>query len=326
MKLKKEYLILIVVIAALGLYLATRSLNRNNDQLPQPAKLENAKIDRLLLTDKKNPTLELVKKDEHWFIEPKGYPADDAKIKNMVNTISNLELTALVSESGNYDRYGLSPDQKVFVQAFSGGTAVRAFSIGKEAPTYRHTFVQMKGDPNVYHARGQLVHTFDQNISGLRDKSIFNVDKADITGVTLKKSGKELTLAKKEVPAKKSAPEAKKDATSKQAPTTEWQAADGRTVDQNGMDRLLGEIDHLDCDSFLQDDAKAKLSNAVWTITFKKGQQENSLSVYPKLEDKVERMPAMASTTQYAFLLNQTRINAIEKSMDDLLGIKEKKK
>jgi hypothetical protein len=326
MKLKKEYLILIIVIAAIGLYLATRSLNQNNNQLPQPAKLENAKINRLLLTDKKSAPLELVKKDEHWFIEPKGYPADDAKIKNMINSICNLKLTALVSESGSYDRYGLSPDQKIYVQAFSDGTAVRAFSIGKAASTYRHTFVELKGDRNVYHARGELVHTFDQNVSSLRDKTIFNVDKAGITEVTLKKNDKELTLDKKEVAQKNNAPEAKKDATPKQAPPTEWQAADGGAVEQDVVDRLLGEIDHLDCDAFLKDDAKTQLGKAIWTITFKKGQKERSLSLYPKLNTKDDKLPATASTTQYAFYLKQYRINNIDKNMNKLLGIKEQKK
>lgn len=323
MKFKKEYLILIVVIAALVLYLSTRSLNRNGDQLPQPAKLESAKIDRLVVTDKKNASLELVKKDERWFIEPQEYPADGVKVKNMISAISDLTLTALVSESGSYDRYGLTEGDKISVQAFSGGDAVRGFSIGKVAPTYQHTFVLLKGNPNVYHARGQLVRTFDQSVGSLRDKTIFDVDKEGITAVTLKKGDKTLTLNKAQIAKPEPEPdEAKKNDTPAQPPATQWQAPDGQTVDQNVADRLLGEINRLSCESFLPDDAKTNMGDPLWTISFKKGETEQNLSVYPKLDDKADKMPATASTSKYAFLLNQPRIDTIERDMNSLLGIK----
>ncbi|RJQ68191.1 MAG: DUF4340 domain-containing protein [Desulfobacteraceae bacterium] len=330
MKLKKEYILLIGVIAALVLYLSTRSLNQDGEKLPQPSKLENAAINRLVLTDKQNAPLELVKKDDRWVIEPKGYPADSAKVKNMVNSLSDLTLTALVSESGNYERYGLAAGEKIFVQAFSDGSPVRVFSIGKAAPTYQHTFVVLEGDPRVYHARGQLERTFDQSIDSLRDKTIFAIDKQSITGLTLKKGQKTLALVKKESRQPETPPETEKAETPAQPPAqppaTEWRDDGGRAADQNSVDQLLSAIDHLDCDAFLEDQAKTQLGEALWTISFKRAEEEYSLSVHPKLDENADKMPATASTMTQAFLLNQTRIKNIEKDLNRLLGIEEEKK
>ncbi|MEJ2027935.1 MAG: hypothetical protein P8X52_10995, partial [Limibacillus sp.] len=45
---------------------------------------------------------------------------------NMVKAAVDLTITDLISESGNYDRYALTDDKKIGVQAFSGGKMVRS--------------------------------------------------------------------------------------------------------------------------------------------------------------------------------------------------------
>jgi hypothetical protein len=326
MKFKKEVLILIVAIAVLLLYLTLRSTNRNEIQLPQPAQLEKTAISRLVLTGKQNAPLELVKKDARWFIEPHGYPVDNVKVNNMLHSISELKLTALVSESGSYDRYGLGAGEKISVQAYRGDSALRAFSIGKPAPTFQHTFILMEGDSRVYHARGQLERTFEQSVESLRDKTIFDIDKDSITSLTLEKKGKKLDVSKIRMDRRQPLPENEQQEESQvPAPTTEWQADGGRKVDQKSVERLLEDIDHLMCDAFLEDDAGKTLKDSLWRVTFKRGEEEFSFAVYPKMDEAASQLPLTASTTPYAFLLQETRLDNIEKHLNTLLGIEAKK-
>ena len=345
MKLKKEYILLTLVVVALVVYLTTRSANNDEEDLPQPAKIETAKVNRLVVTDKENPPVELVKKDEKWFIEPQGYAADSVKAKNMVSAVAELALTALVSESKNYDRYELTPKTRINVQAFGdGGTRLRAFDIGKAAPTFQHTFVTLDGDPKIYHARGQLRNTFEQSVEALRDKSIFDIDKESIASLTIQKQGKQLAASKVTPPkAEASAatpapsPEAAQEssatatpapsATPAEPPAPQWQAADGQALDKAEIKRILGAVARLQCDSFLDDAAKAKLTQgtALATLTFKNDQGEYTLSVFPKESETADKVPALASTTPYGFMLNEHRLKEIEKTIDKLLGIEAPK-
>ncbi|NIS75020.1 MAG: DUF4340 domain-containing protein, partial [Deltaproteobacteria bacterium] len=96
----------------------------------------------------------LSKRDNSWYIDPKGYSAESQKIKkDMLVTIEKLTLTALVSESKTYSRYHLGNDKKISVRAWAGNKLRREFEVGKAAPSLRHTFVKIAGDDRVYHAR-----------------------------------------------------------------------------------------------------------------------------------------------------------------------------
>lgn len=340
MKLKKEYIVLIIVIVGLVLYLTMRSANHAPEELPQPATVDKVKIDKLVVSVRKNEPIELVRKDEKWLVEPKGYPASDIKVKNMVNAVADLKLTALVSESKNYDRYDLTPQSKISVTAYADGKEIRQFNIGKAAPTFQHTFVQLLNDPNVYHARGQLVRTFDYTVDTIRDKNIFDLDNALVSAITLEKGDASVSLTKKEIAKEEQAGEdtkedagqesKQKDAESSDTPTEppeiQWQDADGNVVDKAGIDQLMGAIARMDCDGYLADDAQKDLTDPLFVISFKDDQREYTLSVYPAKDEKADSFSATASTTPYAFELKKGLIERIEKPLNKLLGIETPEK
>jgi len=339
MKLKKEYIILVVIIIALVLYLALNSGNDNDSNLPRPDKIEAAKINRIVIS-KADKTTELDKKDETWFIEPSGFKADKAKATNMVNALADIQLSALVSESGNYQRYGLAPDERISVKAYSGGKEVRSMDIGKAAPTYQHTFVKLAGDPKVYHAMGQINSTFDQSIEALRDKTIFDVDKKNIKTITFKKGDQTLALTRKEVPVEKPEPPAVESKDEKEnagaetetkaesqsenpPPEIQWQNEEGQAMDKGTVDRLISGIAKLSCDGFVQEGEEEKLQNPEWTVTFNDGQKDYTLSVYANDDEKATQMTATASTVDYAFVLKKYRVDRFEKAIKTLLGTGE---
>ncbi len=320
MKFKKEYIVLLLVIAGLVGYLSFRDSGQSDRDLPQPKAVDSAKIDRLIVTGKNHTPLEIVKKDEKWFIEPQGYPADSAQAKNMVNAIGELRLTALISESGNYDRYGLSDNDKIDVQVYAAGAKLNEIEIGATAPTNQHTFVMLTGDPNVYHARGNIQRTFDLTAEKLRDKSIFDFEAAHITAITLHEADKTIALSRKELPKEEKASGKEDPGGPAAKPKTEWQDTEGRAVDQNAVEQLLNNMAHLDCDTYMEDGAKEKLTDPTWTATFKNDKDEFTIALFGKVKPEADQRPATASASAYAFLLNQTRVQNYEKNLNTLFG------
>lgn len=327
MKFKKEVLILSAVIIALGLYLWNQGHNQGPEKLPKLTSVESGKINRLLVT-KAGKGLELQKKDEKWFIEPQNYAADSIKVKNMVNAAADLKITALVSTSGSYERYGLTDADKINVQTFADKQKLRDLDIGRLASTNQHTFIKLAGDNNVYHARGNLKRTFDQTADGLRDKLVLSFEKNSIDTVELQKGEQKLTLVKKTLPAEPGKDtEKEKNEKEKTAPEakTQWQDTQGRAVDQAAVASLLRTLSHLQCDAFMADNAKDQLKDAVWQANLKNAQGQYGLSIFAPPDKKEKRSAAVSTTNPYAFLLPETRVKSLETVTDNLLGAAKQK-
>lgn len=317
MKVKKEYAILAAAIAILVLYLVLRPDGHNQNRLPQPPAVDSDAIDRLVITKNDNTSLELFKKDNQWHIGSQGYRSDTAKAKNMVKTISELTLTAMVSESGSYERYGLTPNEKTSVQAFSKGTLLRAFDIGSPAPTHQHTFVLMQGDATVYHARGQIGRTFDHTMESLRDKTVFDFDRTQISAITLRRGDKSMALTKQPISPKSETPEA---ASSEIATWMEWHDASGQKVSQEAVAHLLDGMARMDCDGYLDDQAPERLTDALWSVLFENEHEAFTFSVFDKIDADDNKIPAMTSVNPYAFVLKQERVQGYAAALDQLLG------
>ena len=302
MKVKKEYFILLFIIVALSVYLALRSENQTHFKLPHPAKADSQKINRLLLT-KGDRTIELDKKDDQWSIAPKGYAADNIKVRNMVKAAVDLTPTDLISESGNYDRYDLTEAKKINVRAFADKQVVRNFDIGRVAPTYQHTFARLGDDPKVYQVRGRLDDTFGQTIDQLRDRTVVSFDKDDISELIVDKGAQSLAL---------------KLAQAK--PKPQWQDSQGKTVDQTAVTSLLGDFSKFSCSSFMADNAAETLKDPTWKLTFKGAKGAQTFSVYQPEKKTDTELPALSSQSPYAFLVGKSKAEGIEKKLDKLLN------
>jgi hypothetical protein len=328
MKLKKEYLILLLIIVALSAYLMMRSRNQTHYELPRPAQADSQQVDRLVIT-KNGESYELNKKDDQWTVGPKAYAADSVNVKNMVKAAVDLTVTDLISESGNYERYDLTDDKKIDVQAFSDGKMVRNFSVGKAAPTYQHTFVRLADDPKVYNARGQLNHTFDHTVGSLRDLTVLAFEKNAVTDLVIQKGEQILALTRKvTAPEEKSSPSDEAKAEDKKAdepqpqPQLQWQGPEGKPVDQAAVLSLLNDLSNFKCSAYMADGAAKDLEDKTprWTLTFKAGEKSPTLSVFDKPDSEVAEFPALSSAGPYAFTVAKSKEESIEKTIDKLLS------
>jgi hypothetical protein len=319
MKIRKEYIILVAVILALSLYLLLRKQDRTHYKLPEVPPIAQADISKIEIS-KKGSAVTLIKKDTIWRIAPQGYPADAGKVKGMLDAIEKLALTALVSESKNYTRYDLGADQKLMVKAWAGDVLKRDFTIGKVAPSYRHTFVRVSEDYRVYHASGNFRGVFDQTVDTIRDKVVLKFDKAEITEIRVSKGEESKIFGRKQVPVEIKL-EQEAEASSPPAARTEtlWETAEGQKADEAKLDRLLTILSNLRCEKYVDDREREDFTELLYTVRLR-GIQEYSLSILGRLNKDVKAYPAISSGNDYPFLLQEQQANDIMKDPEELLA------
>ena len=310
MKIRKEYIILVAVILALSLYLFLRKQDRTLYKVPKVPPIAQADISEIEIS-KKGTAITLIKKDNVWRIAPQGYPADAGKVKSMLDAIERLTLTALVSESKNYTRYDLGGDQKLMVKAWTEDTLKRDLTIGKVAPSHRHTFVQVGGDHRVYHASGNFRGVFDLTLDNLRDKTVLKFEKAEIQEVQISKGRESVVFGRKQVPveirldqeAEASSPPASKT-------DTLWETTEGQKADETKLDRFLNTLSNLRCEKYVDDRKKEDFTDPIYTVNLE-GAQEYMLSIFEKTEKDAKTYPAISSVNDYPFLLQEPQAQSI---------------
>jgi hypothetical protein len=330
--MKKELLILAVVIVVLLAYLVLKKSDNVQYDMPELETLKVDDLDKIEIT-KPDLTITLVKKDSKWLIDPQGYPTDEEKIKKISETVSGLTLTDLVSKAKNYSRYHLHKDKAISVKAYQKDKIVRQFEIGKAAPTYGHTYVKLKDDTNVYHAHESFRNDFDKKIDDLRDKTVMKLDKNEITGLEVDKEGAKYSFTRKvetPTPPAPLKPEDKKDEKQpetvtppqKQEEVISWLLPDGKKGKTSEVDSLIGQFTDLSCDKYIENKTKEDFKDQSPLYTIKlKGSKDFVLTLYKKLEegDDKGKYPVISSENPYPFLLSSYKGDQIMKKPEDLI-------
>ncbi len=318
MKIKKEYSILLAVIIALSLYLTLRNPDRTQYQLPEVPEVDRKDISKIEIA-KPDISIVLNKQGGSWHIAPQAYSADTDMVKNMLDVIEKLTLTALVSESKNYDRYNLNDNEKIVVKAWKEDTLRREFEVGKAATSYRHTFVKLAGDDRVYHARGNFRDKFDQTVDNLRDKTVLSFAQTEIREIRIAKGEQLMVFGRKQVPVEVTAG---KEAEVRSPPSpkaeTVWQTAEGKKGDESKLSRLLTTLSNLRCEKYIDDRKKEDFTNPIYALQLK-GLQEYTLSIFAKTDKSDKNYPAVSSANDYPFLLSDRQADDIMSNPDEML-------
>lgn len=323
MKRKKEFIILIIIIIGLSSYLYMRKTDKTHYELPEVPEVKGKDITKIEIT-KSNTTIVLNKKEGKWVITPPGYPADEKKIKNMVDIFEKIKLTALVSESKNYNRYDLGTGEKINTRAWIGETLIRDFDIGKTSSSSRHTFVRLADDKRVFHAREKFRNKFDQSLEKLRDKIVLSFEKDKIQEIKIDKDNKSFELVKKEIPVEiKVGGNADINNETESPPVpgkimTTWVTTDGKKAIESEVNNLLSILSSLSCEKYIVDRKKGDFKDPLYTVRLK-GIQEYTLSVFDKKDKGADEYPAISSENDYPFLLPKWRVDKIVKDPAEMI-------
>lgn len=323
MKLKKEFIILFVIIAVLISYLLLHKKDRTHYQLPVVPEIAKNRTTQIEINTSKDDIV-LNRKDKTWTIGPEKYPADPDKVKTMLDVIEKMTITALVSESKNYVRYDLNDDKKITIKAWDGTTLKRQFDIGKSATTYRHTFVKLDQDPHVYHARGDFRHKFDLTLAKLRDKNVLSFEQDHINIVQISKDKKTIVMKRNKRPeTKDEIKENETEPSPAKEPDIIWQTGDGHPLKASAVKGLLSFLSRLDCENYINSGKKEDFEGPVFVAKLTGEAKEYTLSVFSKTDKNATTYPAVSSENQYPFLLSESQVDDLKKMTEEILKKEE---
>jgi hypothetical protein len=302
MKIRKEYCILGIVIVACVAYLALYNKDRTRYTLPSPPPIDKDALSSVTIT-RSNATLRLEKRGNTWYIKPGGYPADKDRVNAVLEAFRGLTLTALVSESGSYSRYGLDNAGKITVNAWAGENMVRSVDIGDTASTRQHTFVKLPGDGNVYHARGNLKNLFEKSSDDLRDRRVLSFSQSDIRRIRITAGGDVRELVRQEAVTgeEKPGPQGKGESSGAPAKALPWNDTSGAAVDEKLVQRLLTICADMRCSAFIEG-GKEVPTKPLFRIEME-GTQTRVLTLFPGKDEGAKEYPAASSGCNYPFLL-----------------------
>ena len=310
MKFKKEYIVLILIIIALCVYLFMRSSDRTLYQLPELDGLKQSEITKIEISKDGNSFI-LEKRDNQWYLEPTGYLADKNKVNAMLNVFEALTLTALVSESKDYNRYDLQPEKRITVKAWQAEALRRNFDIGKAGSSFRHTFVKLGDDSRVFHATDNFREKFDFTVDDLRDKTVLSFRTTDIQEIQITRDQASVKLIRSEVPIKPAVSQPEKaDSTPAVAVKFEWQSSDGQKGNDRKLNRLLTTLGSLKCADYINDRRKDAFSAPIYAVKLK-GNQDYQLDIFAKLQKDDQNYPAVSSASDYPFFLSDSQVQQI---------------
>jgi hypothetical protein len=324
---KKEFIILAVVIVALSLYLMLQDPDKMQYDLPR---LDAISVETLTSIEIQKPgeTIRLVKGEGKWSLDPQGFPADEKAVKDITNAVKDFELVALVSQAKNYVPYGLDAENRIVARAFQGEEVVREFEVGNVASTYRHTFVKLPEDDRIYHSSKAFRNYFNKKIEDLRDKSVLKFDQSEISQVQIDWKNRNLTFAKKVTPVEAKADEneeaAKEGAPAGPTEMISWITPAGIEGNRDILDNLIRDLADLSCQKYENKKGRQEYKDPIYTVTLK-GAEDYSLSIYAKVEADGGSYPALSTGNAYPFHLATYKAEGLMKKVEEFFP-KEKDK
>jgi hypothetical protein len=312
MKGKKEIAILFFIMAVLVFYIKSEKRAKTTYDLPDIPKIETGDVSKLTIKNKDSEIV-LLKENNAWLVGTQKYPADSSTVEKMLIQVTDISLTALVSESKSYSIYDLDNDRKIVVRAFKGDEIIRTISIGKPASSHRHTFVMIGDDHRVFHAEGNIQADFSRTVPDLRDKKVMAVQD-EISELSLQMGDKKMTIVKATAPVSVDVNEEKTG----EQPLDEgpkWKTVDGTPVKDSEIDSIISSLSDYQCDNYIEGKTKQDFTSPVYTAVFK-GTKEYSISFYEKQDEKY---PAVTSESEYPFIVSEWKAKKIMKELDSLI-------
>ncbi|MBU1170539.1 MAG: DUF4340 domain-containing protein [Proteobacteria bacterium] len=318
--MKKEYIVLALIIITLSAYLVFHKSDSTHYTLPVLEDLSNSDITRIDILHGTTP-LTLEKNSDQWVVGDDKLPANTTMVTAMIKSIKDLKLTALVSESKSYNRYELDEDNRIRVSAWSKDKMVRTVDVGKAASSFKHTFVKLETDPRVYHAEENIRNIFNKTEDNLTDKGVLNVDSANVYQLQVTENGKTVSLVKKQEPVTVDVTQQKKKDESTEAPPAPepkdtWTDASGKDKDLEKITGFVSLFSNLKCTNYIKGLAKDSLTDPILDVSIT-GDKAYTLSVFAKKEGEKD-YPAVSSESAFPFTLPEAKVDDIKKKFGEI--------
>lgn len=191
MKLRKEYIIAAVLIAASVLYLVFRNDSRVNYEIPRFSALEKDNITSVSVSGS-DGSIELKKENGDWVISPGGYRVSASEMNRLLSEIDTLSIVDLISPREDYSRYELDDVKGITIKVSTADGTVRDFVAGKTSSSSIYTYIRLADRKGVYSVRGNLKSVFSTSQDKWRDKQILNFNADEAAAIGIDKGGEKI--------------------------------------------------------------------------------------------------------------------------------------
>jgi len=145
-------------------------------------------------------TLTLARADGAWTIgEADGYPADAAKVDDLLGDLKGILVRRPVVTSSRYHATlnvtELEAERRIRVFAEGAGDPVVDLLVGS-SPNYGVTHVRLAGDDRVYEVRDLRTYDIRPDAGAWIDRKLVEVPAEDVTAVTIRADTSTITLTK----------------------------------------------------------------------------------------------------------------------------------
>lgn len=186
MKIRKEYIILPLIILAALIYLLLQNNSKMNYKVPLFEPLVKSDVQKITIKNN-SEIVELQKEGDSWIMLPEKYKADTGQVNSILSSASSISIHDLISERDDYSRYELDDENGVTVSLYNQSEVLREFVIGKSDTSGVYSYIRLKENKGVYSVSGSLTGVFKTTVEKLRDKQVlsFNPDTINEIEITM---------------------------------------------------------------------------------------------------------------------------------------------
>ena len=296
MQIKKEYIILALLAVVLFLYLVFHNSGKINYTLPEIKKTETGDYSQIIM-EKGGSSITINRDNDLWYLADSGMRAEKGAVDDILNGLSELDITDLVAKTGSLKAYGLADPDVIHVTAKDkGNTVLRNLYIGKLTTGGSFTYIKLENDKNIYTARGRLPDSFDKTEDQLADRKVLSFESSSVLKINIEADSSKTTFTKQEKDGKEI-----------------WKDKSGNTIDSKMVLDNLSALNQLKFNAY----AEKKPEAAVATLELSDKEGIHTLALSPKTETGYI---GTSSYVEKPFVIDVKTGDAIMKAFDELSG------
>ena len=238
MSWRKTIILGLLFLTAGAGYFADRSLTQKRELVKQRVEslslIQKEEVTAFTLKNRSG-TFRLEKKGQEWrILEPQNLKTDMDQVDSLLSNITVAKKYDPV-ETSDLAQYGLDKPKETLTLEAAGATRKQTLHIGLESTTPGRYFATIEGEKTVFTVASHVKNFLDKNLFHLRDKTIFDIKKEDITKLEIDQTGTSVTLQKND-----------RNFWVMSSPVQD-------AADKRAMDNLLSDIETLRATSFEED-------------------------------------------------------------------------
>lgn len=302
MKINKQLLLPIALILTFSIYLGVKNTGEMNYKIPDFIPLEEEQID-IIEINKPSGSIKLYKENGIWELAPENLRAEPSKINEMLTFLENPQFIDMVSNTKNYQNYGLENnkyiDIKAIVKENTSNDTVRELYLGDLNESRRFAFIRTPDNKAVFTVKENIKKLFDVSENDMLDKKILNFDSTQIDKIEVISNNIKTTITK-------SVDSDNKDI---------WKSDKDAVLDSNAVGQSLRYLANSRFESY-SPAGEDRGNGNIFTIILYNGKTLNSFTITKKNDSNYS---AYSSYAGRDFVLAENTATQIIKMSGDLI-------